>query len=117
MTQEEDFYWLQLAVEDFTRRVWQRELSKFALDHEIGMPEETFIYSDYYIVINRTTEERISVSLIQQLPSEPVMVSLFYFIDYPQIPPEILHWNISESVEMLDDITELWTENLFVRKY
>ena len=116
MSSQEDAYWIQLAVEDFGKRVWQRGLSKFALDHEFGEKVETFSYADYSININRPTEDYINVTIEKTIP-EPTIVVLFYFVEYPTMPPKIATWGTETALELLENTTELWQENMYTRSH
>ena len=116
MTQLEDTYWMGIAVEDFCRRVWQRGLSKFALDKEVGDKEESFVFFDYSITVSRPSDDKLNVTIGQSLPSTPAIVVLFFFVENPSMPPEIAIWELEPSIELLEDVAEIWQENLFVKQ-
>lgn len=116
MTQQEDSYWLHLAVEAFSANVWHRGLSKFSLDKEVGDHPETFSYSSYSLTINRPTEDKVNITLENPAGDEPELTVLFYFTEDPYKYPQVTIWEISTSTDLLETVTQLWAEGVFVKK-
>lgn len=114
MTNKEDIYWLQLAIEEFNSRVWNRGLSKFALDKEIQSSPDRFSYPGYSIDVNRPDDDSVVIDLSSDL--DHTKVRLKYYVEFSALPPEILSDGIGESIELLETISELWSEDLFSRK-
>lgn len=113
MSNQENAYWLNLSIDEFRKRVWDRGLSKFALDLEDEELPAIYTFSDYFITLKRVSPTKINVTIELRSP-DPSAIVLFFFSEYPEFQPEVSVWEISPAIELLEEVCELWSENLFV---
>jgi len=111
--EKETIYWLEQAVLDFTTNVWVPSLMTPALTNSEAK-SVTYSYLDYRIVVNPPAADRIIVSLELQTPSDPVVAALYYFVEYPDQPPQVFHWNPQTAVDLIEYVSEFWKQGLFI---
>jgi len=111
MSAESDAYWLSLSVQEFCKCVWQRGLSKFSLDKDVGEEADKYIYGEYSIVVSRNSETALNISLESATPL--VAVILVFSIAQPTEPIDIIYGDADVSVVLIEDICGLWAEGLF----
>ena len=96
------------TVQDFGHRVWERGLSKFALDTTI-QSSERFLFYEYSITVT-PINGKVSVTL----KSPEALVVLFYQIEDPSFAPEIALKEVESSTSLLVDVIDAWEQNRFV---
>jgi len=104
-----DYYWLQLALEEFHRAVWLESLQKFVLDTDSD--SETFSYGEYQVKIE-FPQNSDKVLLILSMGSVNFFIS--YSLCFPDSMPQLLSQpDEAEAVSITEDISELWKRDFF----
>jgi len=111
MTKQEYLYWLTEAVKFFGEKVWKPGISKEGVAMEFEAQTIKYAYQNYSITIDRFDEDVVEVCVSSGDKSSIIVLN--YFIEYPDMIPQLTLMDYRVATDLLENVSDLWTQGLF----